>query len=127
MARNLILLRGHPGAGKTTFAVLIAPAFNFSADQYFMVDGEYKYDATRIKQAHDNCLLRTSVAMADNAGIIAVHNTFISNKFMQPYFDVAKAYGYQVTVLHVEGDHGTVHDVPRKTIDSMKQRYQPYV
>jgi len=45
--KELFLLRGLPGAGKSTLAKSIGP-INIEADQYFIdSDGEYKFDALK--------------------------------------------------------------------------------
>ena len=51
--KELILLRGLPGSGKSTFAEVIG-GFRCEADMYFMEDGEYKFDITRIEKAQGN-------------------------------------------------------------------------
>jgi len=55
--KQLILLRGLPGSGKSTFANLLG-GIHVEADQYFIQDGEYKFDASKLKQAHNWCKLR---------------------------------------------------------------------
>ncbi len=44
---NLILIRGLPGSGKTTFAKELASTFgvkHYEADMFFEVDGVYKFN-----------------------------------------------------------------------------------
>ncbi len=55
MEKVLYIVRGIPGSGKSTFAKQLVGAdfLVCEADKYFMVDGEYKFDATKLKQAHD--------------------------------------------------------------------------
>ena len=45
---------------------------------------------------------------------------------MQPYFDLAKKYGYTVFTIIVENRHGgkNVHNVPENVIESMKNRFE---
>ena len=62
--KQLILLRGLPGSGKSTFANLLG-GIHVEADQYFMQDGEYKFDASKLKQAHNWCKLRVEHSMED--------------------------------------------------------------
>jgi adenylylsulfate kinase-like enzyme len=49
MNKNLYLLRGIPGAGKSTLAKQFGDS-HFETDRFFMVDGEYKFDPTNIKK-----------------------------------------------------------------------------
>ena len=48
MKKILYLLRGVPGSGKSTVAQNIGGT-HFETDKYFMVDGEYKFDPTKLK------------------------------------------------------------------------------
>ena len=52
--KELILVRGICGSGKTTVAQLFS-AFTLEADMYFNQDGEYKFDASKLKDAHQWC------------------------------------------------------------------------
>ena len=62
---RLVLIRGPPGSGKSTMAkVLALVGFgHFEADMYFVVDGRYRYDASRIREAHAWCQTRTREAL----------------------------------------------------------------
>jgi hypothetical protein len=45
---------------------------------------------------------------------------------MQPYYDLAKEYGYMVFSIIVENRHGgkNVHNVPEGKINQMRDRFQ---
>jgi len=128
--KNLILLRGLPGAGKSTVAKLIgadgAGYAHYEADMFFMKDGEYKFEPTQIKMAHNWCQIQTEKAMANDTHIVIVSNTFTQEWEMERYLELAKYYGYQVTSLVVENRHnGTnVHGVPQDKLEIMKERFQ---
>lgn len=124
--KELFLLRGVPGSGKSTLANSLGGVW-VEADQYFIdEDGIYKFDATKIKLAHGWCQLRTEHGMEDNVSKIVVSNTFTMEWEMQPYYDLAKKYGYRVYSLIVENRHGGVneHNVPQETLKKMKQRFE---
>jgi 50S ribosomal subunit-associated GTPase HflX len=57
---------------------------------------------------------------------IAVSNTFTQEWEMEPYFELAKTYGYKVFSIVVENRHGGVndHNVPEEKIEEMKNRFQ---
>ena len=62
MKKILYLLRGVPGSGKSTVAQNIGGT-HFETDKYFMVDGEYKFDPTKLKQYHQMCQDEVNLAM----------------------------------------------------------------
>jgi len=124
---NLYLIRGLPGAGKDTLAETLNIDHVFSADQYFEDDGgNYSFNARKLKDAHQFCRRNTEVAMQNNKTNIAVTNTFTQWWEMEPYFELAKAYGYRIFSLICESRHkGTnVHDVPQDIIQKMENRFE---
>ena len=129
--KNLILLRGLPGSGKSTTATLLGAGSSgtahFEADMFFMRDGEYKFDFTQIKEAHKWCQNSVERAMflGHNSTII-VSNTFTQEWEMEVYYNLAKEWDYRVTSLIVENRHEgvNVHGVPQETLDKMKQRFE---
>lgn len=130
MKKILYLLRGVPGSGKSTVAQNIGGT-HFETDKYFMVDGEYKFDPTKLKQYHQMCQDEVSLAMIQNHtahlnDVIVVSNTFTQEWEMKPYFDLAKTYGYQVFSLIVENRHGGLnqHGVPEDKVQIMKDRFE---
>jgi len=123
--KNLILLRGLPGSGKTTFAKLLGGE-HIEADLYFITDGEYKFNPSKIKDAHEWCQDIVESYLRNEVEQVIVSNTFTQDWEMQLYMDLANKYGYRVTSLIVENRHGSnsVHNVPEETIDKMKKRFQ---
>lgn len=130
--KNLYLLRGIPGAGKSTLAKQFGDA-HFETDNYFMVDGEYKFDPTKLRDAHAWCLGEVELAMILNhttygldASDIVVSNTFTQEWEMEKYYKLAEAYGYRVFSIIVENRHGGVnqHNVPEDKLQAMKDRFE---
>jgi len=128
--KTLYIVRGVPGSGKSTFAKTLGGT-HFETDNYFMVDGEYKFDFTKIKDAHNWCQSQVSNAMLLNyaAGInekIVVSNTFTQEWEMEPYFEMAKEWGYTVFTVVVENRHGgeNQHGVPEDKLEIMRNRFE---
>jgi len=135
MEKILYIVRGIPGSGKSTFAKKIV-GHDFlvcEADKYFIdkETGEYKFDTSKIKDAHKFCQDTVETYMKDSLvndqfyREIAVSNTFTQEWEMEPYFKLAKEYGYTVFSIVVENRHGgtNVHNVPEDKIEQMKNRF----
>jgi predicted kinase len=130
MEKILFIVRGLPGSGKSTFAKTLGGT-HFETDNFFMVDGEYKFDVTKLKAAHEWCQNSVNTAMilnitTDLNDTIVVSNTFTQEWEMKPYFDMAETYGYRVFTLIVENRHGGTneHGVPEDKLEIMKNRFE---
>ena len=132
MMRNLYLLRGLPGSGKSTLARFVGDAF-VEADMFFLKNGKYEFDGSKIRDAHAWCqsTVREWMQMnADTYGLeyseIAVSNTFTQEWEMEAYYDLAKEFNYKVFSIIVENRHGgeNQHGVPEEKLEQMKNRFE---
>jgi predicted kinase len=130
---ELILLRGLPGSGKSTLAKIILQLPSnvepevLSADDFFInSDGEYVFDVTKLKEAHNYCQFRCSERMRQQKSRIVVANTFTQEWEMEEYFKMAERYNYRVHTVIVENRHDSenVHGVPEDKLQQMKERFQ---
>ena len=124
MKKDLIIVRGIPGSGKTTFANMLGKAV-CCADDFYMHDGEYKWNAEDIGNAHGWCQRKCRRFMKAQAETIIVANTNTTPREMQPYMDLARQFGYMVFSVIVENRHGgeSVHGVPEATLEKMRGRF----
>lgn len=132
--KTLILLRGLPGSGKSTFAHFIWNEYAIcEADQFFVgEDGVYRFDASRIREAHVWCRDKVEGMMKENAELpqyyseIAVSNTFTQEWEMKEYYKLAEKYGYKVFSVIMENRHGGVneHGVPEEKLQAMRDRFE---
>jgi predicted kinase len=129
--KELFLLRGLPGSGKSTLAKSLG-GIRLEADRYFEdVDGNYIFDASKLKNAHNYCQSQCRAWMKTdgkevNVDRIVVSNTFTQEWEMQSYFDMANEYEYRVYSIVVENRHGGVnqHGVPVEKLEQMKNRFE---
>lgn len=130
----LTLVRGLPGSGKSTFAHFIWNSHVIcEADQFFVgEDGVYRFDGSKIKDAHKWCRDKVETFMKDNEvngqyyPEIVVSNTFTQEWEMEEYYKLAEQYGYTVFSIIVENRHGGVneHGVPSEKLEQMKKRFE---
>jgi predicted kinase len=126
MEKVLYIVRGLPSSGKSTLAKQLTSNV-FEADHYFYDnDGNYNFIPSEIKEAHKECQQFVGLAMMSSIPKIAVSNTFTQEWEMQPYFDLAKEYGYMVFCVIVEKRHNNKnnHNVPEDKIQMMKDRFE---
>jgi predicted kinase len=123
---TLVLLRGLPGSGKSTAAALFN-GHHLEADMYFMdADGNYQFDITKIKDAHNWCRHATMDAMKKDYPIVVVSNTFTQEWEMEAYYLLAEELGYRVVSMIVENRHNgkNIHGVPDDKLEIMKNRFE---
>lgn len=130
----LFLVRGLPGSGKSSFATHIWNEYAVcEADKFFYdKEGNYNFDPTKLKQAHEWCRNEVETRMKDHQvneqfyPEIAVSNTFTQEWEMEEYFKLAEKYNYTVVSLIVENRHGgkNVHGVPDDKLEIMRNRFE---
>lgn len=126
--KYLILLRGLPGSGKSTVAEVLSEDGKYpvcTADDYFMKDGKYCFDASKLRYVHTRCQEKAEIAMSMKADKIIIANTNTTENEFEPYIKMAEKYGYIVVSLIVENRHGggNEHGVPEEKIQIMKERF----
>jgi uridine kinase len=120
MEKALIILRGLPGSGKSSLASLIADDENICcADDFFTNDGVYKFDKTKLSEAHSWCQTKARLRMVNGNTPVVIANTCTTEKEMAVYIELAK-------YVIVENRHnGTnVHNVPENILEAMKKRFE---
>ena len=134
---KVTIMRGLPGSGKSTYvANACLGAVVVSADNFFMVDGEYQFDRRRIGEAHQHCWNRFIDAIFEGHKHIVVDNTNMTFWEYEAYTNLAGNMGYQIEVLCMKAGllddtpltvlaERNTHGVDLKTIKFMKSRFVP--
>lgn len=126
--KTVIILRACSGAGKSTFAEFFKSTHKNAtticcADNYFMQDGEYQFDAKKLGAAHSFCKKTFLSALEQNIPTVIVANTNTKTQDFLYYIDLANEFGYLVFSLVVENRHENknIHNVPFEVLNKQKE------
>jgi predicted kinase len=131
--KRVVVLRGIPGSGKSTFVESQSGPDDMvvaSADHYFLDEfGVYNFDASKLPEAHGQCLRVFLMAVLDGCSLIVVDNTNISTTEISPYMAIAAAYGYAAEIVTIDCPldvalQRQTHNVPEQTMRRMSARYE---
>lgn len=132
--KTLMILRGLPGAGKSTLAAMLVEtaedagleAMVYAADDW-MIDatGGYKFDRTKLGACHEQCKIATEWDLSNGVDLVIVHNTLTTEAEVEEYEILARRHGYAFVSLIVENRHGnsSIHAVPEETMKKMGARF----
>lgn len=135
---TMTILRGLPGAGKSTFAralldSTICASFTkvCSADDFFVgPDGIYRFDKDKLPAAHHACQMGAQKAVDTRCNVI-IDNTNTQRWEMEPYLRMAHEAGMEVRVVHIDtylNDDQlaarNTHGVPVEAIGWMRVRFE---
>lgn len=127
---KLMIIRGLPGSGKSTLAGKIWSESCVwddvvEADMYFMDGNEYKFDATKLYNAHKWCFDKVYENLHYDYNVI-VSNTFTTMKEMKQYLELMDVFpDLEITVVDMVTQFESIHNVPTETMEKMKNRWQP--
>lgn len=125
---KVMILRGLPGSGKSTFTRQYEGAVICSADHYFETLDGYKFNPSELPNAHAACFRKFLGALQNgHDDVIIVDNTNTTAWEISPYVAAAQAYGIEAEVVHIECDPEVAftrqtHGVPRHAFEAMSER-----
>jgi len=130
MTSSVILIRGLPGSGKSTLAKQLIfgrpKANHFEADDFFVdyYTGKYRFDSTKIKQAHEYCQTRFKHALERQCELIVVSNTFTQKWELTPYIQLCEFHNIRPQIITCDSRFKNIHGVPEDKIAQMRARWE---
>lgn len=125
---RLLILRGTPGSGKSTIAEHFETAgfFPISVDDFFTgVDGVYRFDPNKLKDAHAYCLNRI-VNLLQYGKDVVVHNTFRTLDELHPYLILKIKGTYAIQIYRVISQYTSNKKIPDYVMKRHVEGYQPH-
>lgn len=98
---RIVIMQGPSGSGKSTWARRFHTGAKIvSADAYFETSAGYRFDASRLADAHTECF-RQFLRAVDEGDEVIVDNTNTDAIDVAPYVAVARAHGMQSVVVRM--------------------------
>jgi predicted kinase len=132
--KSVIILRGAPGAGKSSLARLLqrlgGPGLVsvLSAD-FFMDQWPGPWSVEKLQKAHTQCKADFGEALKQEVPVIIIDNTNTKTADFMWYLSVGRAAGYDVRCVVVENRHAgrSVRNVPEATVEKYRARIRENV
>lgn len=126
---KLILIRGVSGSGKSTYAKEHYPDLPLvEADDYFMVDGEYRFNPEGLPEAHQMAKRRMVNYMLDD-GVVVVANPFTRKWEVDNYLEALEEQfegDYELEVIRLETRFENIHGLTPELIQMQVDRFEDY-
>jgi broad-specificity NMP kinase len=129
MEKTLIVVAGIPGSGKTTFAEFLKAHMGgevVCTDDWFMKEGEYQFDITKLGQAHLETREYLKELIGGGVSPLIFANTNTQTWEFHDIVKCAEDHGYQVFPIvmrrNKEQAFESLHGVPEDTISRMQER-----
>jgi predicted kinase len=137
--KTMIIVRGVPGSGKSTFVNLIqgmARASDtprvISLDKYRMVQGKYVFDPARERDVVSMYHSEVAEACASEEPVIILDNVHSRFWEMERARKMGEAHGYRIFVIEVQQDFWTClqrmrHPVPFEKLKEIFERWESHL
>lgn len=122
---KLIIVRGLPGSGKSTYAKNLEDVTHYEADMFFAKwPHDYLYDQRLIGVAHDWCYSNVVRSLWQGNDVV-VSNTFTKMWELDRYLGIPIIVeGVEIEVVEMRTQFENIHGVPENKLQSMRDRWE---
>ena len=140
--KRLVIVRGHSGSGKSTFAsaYLFALADAFKRDHPLLADQlkaiklendeflyekdekcstVYNWSFENLDKAQKQLAKTFNYCLSENYNLIILSNVFAAKKSAKKFIDIAKANGYEVEIYRTQNWYQNIHNVTQSRVIDM--------
>lgn len=126
--KELVILRGLPGSGKSTFARLLTLGRNgaiIENDQFMYENGLYIWKPSKLKSAVKHTNETLYKALKEELEIIVISNVNARPSDFEHYAEMGRKSGYKVSTIIVENRCNTKsrHNVEETTLKNMENNF----
>lgn len=126
--QELVIVRGHPGSGKSTFAKIFAGKGykHFENDSFFVDEkGNYSFDFEFHQKAKDVCVQNVINSIISGDSVV-VSNTYTKIKEMDDIIDFVNEMKVPYRIFEMYYNFENVHNVPDSVVDEKKQNFEQH-
>lgn len=121
----MIILRGQPGAGKSTIAKKCFPNYVIcSADDHFMKNGKYVFDRYELQVAHDYCYVKAKKNLSEGRNVIVDNTNRKLDEFKRYMKFQDMGLTSEIIIYKVVSSYTSTKNVPDHVIKTFNTEYQ---
>lgn len=120
----MTLVRGLPGSGKSTWASKLG-IFHIEQDMFRVRGGQYMFNWKDGVMPHHSLSGISGFLMTHGVDLV-ISECFVTLEEIQFFTCRADACKYDVRVVKMLGDYGSIHEISEQVIDIMKAQWEDY-
>jgi len=133
MVKQLVIMRGVSGSGKTTYVSHHFPSATVCSADHFFDRGAHppSFDPKLLSLAHHQCLMSAMNSIENGDEYIVIDNTNTQRWEYEHYIWLGNQFGYHIRIIRLQPplapeilESRNVHQVTKQTILNMLYRFE---